>query len=63
MYVSHNTNEYNCPRKIKLNTMVEELLPPKVREQKTYQDLTEDSAENSQVDYTAKNKMGPRILP
>ena len=37
--------------------MVEELLPPEVREQETDQDLTEDSAENSQVDYPAKNKI------
>ena len=37
--------------------MVEELLPPEVREQETDQELTEDSAENSQVDYPAKNKI------
>ena len=55
MYLSHNTEAYNCPMKIKLNTMVEELLPPEVREQETDQDLTEDSAENSQVAHPAKN--------
>ena len=47
MYLSHHIEAYNCPTKIKLNTMVEELLPPEVREQETDQELTEDSAENS----------------
>ena len=37
--------------------MVEELLPPEVREQETDQELTEDSAEHSQVDYPAKIKI------
>ena len=31
-YLSHTTDAYNCPTKIKLNTMVEELLPPEVIE-------------------------------
>ena len=55
-YLSHSTDAYNCPTKVKLNTMVEELLPPEVREQETEQEITDESADNSQVDYPAKYK-------
>ena len=32
IYLSHNTDDFNCPTKVKLNTMSEEALPPEVIE-------------------------------
>merc|ERR1712237_54901 len=39
-YLSHNTEEYNCPSKGKLNTLTDETLPPEVLE---YEQETEES--------------------
>ena len=47
--MSHLTDAYNCPTKLKLNTMVEELLPPEVLEQEHNQETTDNGS--SQVAY------------
>merc|ERR1712101_60040 len=31
-YLSHNAEEYNCPSKVKLNALADEILPPEVLE-------------------------------
>ena len=54
-YLSHLTDAYNCPTKLKLNTMVEELLPPEVLEQEHDQETTDDGS--SQVAYPPLYKL------
>ena len=39
-YLFHNTEEYNCPSRLKLNTLANEILPPEVLE---YEQETEES--------------------
>ena len=48
-YLSHLTDAYNCPTKLKLNTMVDQLLPPEVLEQEDDQETADDTS--SQVAY------------
>ena len=43
-YLSHPTDAYNCPTKVKLNVMVEELLPPEVLEEEASQETTDDAS-------------------
>ena len=43
-YLSHPTDGYNCPTKIKLNVMVEELLPPEVLEEEASQETTDNTS-------------------
>ena len=45
-YLSHNTEEYNCPTKVKLNIIVEELLPQEVIKHESDQEEAE-SADNT----------------
>ena len=53
-YLSHLTDAYNCPTKIKLNTIVDELLPPEILEQED--DQTPDDT-SSQVAYPPLYKL------
>merc|ERR1711867_325424 len=39
-YLSHNNEDYNCPSRVKLNTLTDEILPPEVLE---YEQETEES--------------------
>ena len=39
-YLSHNIEEYNCPSKVKLNTLTDEYIPPEVL---VYEQETEES--------------------
>ena len=41
-YLSHNTNAYNCPTKLKLNTIMDEMLPPEVTDQGDQDDVIDD---------------------
>merc|ERR1711867_9809 len=50
IYLSHVTDAHNCPTKLKLNTIVDQLLPPEVLEHEQEQD-DQTSETGSQVAY------------
>jgi len=45
-YLSHNSEEYNCPSKVKLNALADEILPPEVLEYE--QEIEESGSDNAQ---------------
>ena len=47
-YLSHNTEDFNCPTRLKLNTMADEVLPQEVFENE--QDQEESKADSTQVE-------------
>merc|ERR1712240_572282 len=49
-YLSHNAEKYNCPSKIKLNTLADDVLPPEVREFE--QETEESETDATQVEST-----------
>ena len=49
-YLSHNAEEYNCPSKIKLNTLADDVLPPEVLEFE--QETEESETDTTQVEST-----------
>ena len=49
-YLSHNAEEYNCPSKIKLNTLADDVLPPEVLEFE--QETEESETDATQVEST-----------
>ena len=48
--MSHNTDDFNCPSKVKLNTLSDEALPPEVIEYE--QEQEESEADSTQVEVT-----------
>ena len=48
----HNTEDYGCPTKLKLNTMADKLLPQEVLENET--DQEESEVVSTQVDIKSK---------
>merc|ERR1712240_837488 len=57
IYLSHVTDAYNCPTKLKLNTIVDQLLPPEVIEHELEQDDQTADETGSQVAYPPKYKL------
>merc|ERR1711895_168186 len=49
-YLSHNAEEYNCPSKVKLNALADEILPPEVLEYE--QEIEESGSDDAQVPIT-----------
>lgn len=56
IYLSHLTDAHNCPTKLKLNTIVDQLLPPEVIEHEQEQD-DQTSETGSQVAYPPMYKL------
>merc|ERR1711867_391171 len=57
IYLSHLTDAYNCPTKLKLNTIVDQLLPPEVIKHEQEQDDQTAEETGSQVAYPPLYKL------
>merc|ERR1711867_67122 len=59
IYLSHVTDAQNCPTKLKLNTIVDQLLPPEIVEHELDEDDQTGDETESQVAYPPSYKYNP----